>query len=607
MPYPPMIDSNDSIRVYGNELTGTSVSAASDSPFKNFIFPLNVYAYAIQLQEGKVQYLHYGLFQNDKTSLQAAQQFSTDLLIKKLPPPPCRVLEVGIGLGTTLSLLSRMGYHIHGITPDSQQIAFVRKFLRDATVSVSNDSLESFTDDPESFDFLFFQESAQYIDPIVIFNKALDLLSVSGDLLIIDEFALKSEQKSVAKLHLLKTVLALAERFGFELVEQLDLTAMAAPTLDYLLHLTQTHRHRLMNDLALTEEQLILLDRSNYDYRNRYISGYYGYALLHFRKKTYPKWRVQILGREYEKDISDLFGRVFHQTMGPSFWQWKYGSDLNREIGVWREGRLIGHYGGMARSILFFGQPETAVQIGDVMVDAAERGVLTRKGPFFLMAATFLECYIGYGKPYLIGFGFPNDRAMKVAEHLGLYTEVGRMVECGWNTRSRFPLFGSRVLTITNMPSKLSIAHVNECWQRMAADLKTAIVGVRDWAYLQHRYLNHPNHQYQIFLVKNRFSGYVRGILVLHYTAEGCEIMDMISPLAEIPLLVTHARRLAGMQGVQRVFCRITENFVSCFASTGGESKPLNIRIPANNWSDGPMPGQLKDHWWLTSGDKDFR
>jgi hypothetical protein len=141
----------------------------------------------------------------------------------------------------------------------------------------------------------------------------------------------------------------------------------------------------------------------------------------------------------------------------------------------------------------------------------------------------------------------------------------------------------------------------------MAANLQTAIIGVRDWQYLQHRYLDHPDHHYQILLVKSRFSGRARGILVLRHDPEGCEIVDLIAPLAEIPVLVTHARRIAGILGAARLFCHITGNFTSYFAATGGKQQPLDIRIPANAWSHGPPPGTLKNHWWLMSGDKDFR
>ena len=141
----------------------------------------------------------------------------------------------------------------------------------------------------------------------------------------------------------------------------------------------------------------------------------------------------------------------------------------------------------------------------------------------------------------------------------------------------------------------------------MAEDLQEAIVGVRDWKYLQHRYLGHPNQQYQIVLVKNRFSGHARGIFILRIDPEGCEIVDLIASLVEIPLLIIHARRLAGMYGATRVFCQITENFSSHFAATRGTQKNANIPIPATAWSNGPAPETLKNRWWLMGGDKDFR
>ncbi len=582
------------------------VTTVPPSPFKNLTFPLNVYAHALLLQEGKATYLHYGLFQDDNTSVQAAQQFSTDLLLARLPPSPCRILEVGVGLGTTFSLLNQRGYTVHGITPDAQQIAYIQKSMG-ADASVTCQSLEDFNAQPQSFDVVLFQESAQYIEPMVIFNKALDLLPLSGDLLIIDEFALKYDEAGISKRYLLKNMMTLAERFGFELVEHMDLSTMAAPALNHLLSMTAKYRQNLAKDLHLSDEHLDQLDEYKRISQKKYASGHYGYALLHFRKTKSPKWRLQILQKNQTPEMLNLFKKTFNHEMTPATWQWKYGSNPSREIGVWRENRLIAHYGGLSRNILFFGQPQTAVQIGDVMVDAGERGVLLRKGPFFLMTATFLERYIGYGKPYLVGFGFPSERHMKIAERHGLYAEVGCLVEFSWNTRSRLPLRGTRLHLIDREQTDFAAIAANQCWQRMATDLKESIIGVRDWPYLQHRYLNHPHQQYQVILVKNRFNGRARGILVLRYDPEGCEIVDLVTPLADIPLLITHARRLAGIHGATRVFCHITENFATHFATTGGTQQAVNIHIPANAWSDGPAPETLKNRWWLMSGDKDFR
>ncbi len=591
---------------FHEETNVIAFSRTAASPYKDLTFPLNVYAHLMLLQEGNVTYLHYGLFQHGKTDLPTAQQFSTELVISRLPPPACRILEVGIGLGTTFSLLSRLGYEVYGITPDKQQIALAHKYLGDQ-VPISCQRLETFAADAESFDVMLFQESAQYIEPLVIFNKAVDLLAKSGSLLIIDEFALKRVDENAEGLHLLDDMIAQARRFGFELVEQLNLSEMAAPTLDYLLCMTAIHRKRLIQDLDLSEAQLVQLDKSNRIYQKKYTSGRFGYGLLHFRKKTRPKWRLRLLAQSQVPEMLTLFKKTFRHAMTPATWEWKYGSKYNREIGIWRNDQLIAHYGGIHRNILLFGQPQTAAQIGDVMVDINERGILTRQGPFFLMAATFLERFIGYGKPYLIGFGFPNERAMRVAERLGLYTEVGRMTEFSWQPLSKLPKWGSRLRLVENIDDSWAIKAVNECWRQMASDLQDAIVGVRDWRYVQRRYLSHPSQKYQIIVAKNRFGEKLNGTLVIRHEKDGCEIVDIIAPLIEIPLLITHARRLARLANRGRVYCRITENFAAHFTAAGGVQQSINIRIPANAWTDGPNPEKLKNNWWLMSGDMDFR
>ena len=584
------------------------LAATSPTPFKHLTFPLNVYAHALLLEAGKADYLHFGLFQNDQTSLQAAQQFSTDLLISKLPPPPCRILEVGVGLGTTFSLLNKRGYDVHGITPDAQQIAYIQE-SQGAGISISCHALEDFTAPAGSFDVVLFQESAQYIEPLDIFNKALDLLPLQGDLLIIDEFALKRTQAGMEGLHHLDEFVALAQRFGFDLIEQIDLSTMAAPTLEYMLSLVSKHQDRIINDLELSNAMLTQLNASNHAYREKYANQRFGYGLLHFKKRAQPKWRLRQIKTEHMSAVLDLFENTFHHSMTPATWQWKYGHHSGYQIGVWRDDQLIAHYGGCGRRILFFGQPQHAVQIADVMVNSNDRGILTKTGPFFLMAATFPERFVGYGKPFLVGFGFPNERAMQVAERHGLYAEVGCMTEFCWPSLPKLPLMGTKLQQLDEhlLEDDKTARIIDECWQQMAGDLRDAMVGIRDWNYLKHRYLHHPTQQYQIVLVKNRFGKRIRGVLVLRHDSMNCEIMDMIAPLSEIPLLIKHARRIAGIAGYREVSCRITENFASYFANTRGIQHPLNIHIPATIWTDGPSVETLRNHWWLMSGDTDFR
>src|SRR5437667_8962894 len=94
--------------------------------YRDFIYPLNVFMHILTHEEGEVRYLHYGLFQRADEPIAAAQERSTELLFSRLPPPPARLLDVGVGLGTTLERLTRLGYDAEGITPDEKQAALAR-------------------------------------------------------------------------------------------------------------------------------------------------------------------------------------------------------------------------------------------------------------------------------------------------------------------------------------------------------------------------------------------------------------------------------------------------------------------------------------------------
>nr|WP_281722749.1 GNAT family N-acetyltransferase [Nitrosomonas nitrosa] len=527
-------------------------------------------------QERQAEHLSDGPIQQKKTDSVTLQQYSTTLLMGRLPAPPCRILGVGTGLTAICASLDQKGYQVCSLLQEEQNTDQPNDRI-EAQPRDAFQRLEDLAAVRNNFDVLLFQESVRAIEPLSLFNKGLDLLPVGGSLLIMDEFSsCRQPGPFQAGLHLLEDFLALAKRMGFELVEQLDLSV---------------------------RETLVP------DHQEKYESGQSCYVFLYFVKQQLPTWRLQLLGENHIPDMLVLFEQTFGHSMSPAMWRWKYGAGRGHAIGAWREGRLIAHYGGMVRKILYFGQPQTAVQIGDVMVDKAERGTLTKKGPFFLMAATFLERYIGYGKPYLLGFGFPNERAMKVAERLHLYAEVGHMVELEWPPLAKTPHWQTRLQVIdkANAEQAWVVTAIDQCWWDMSVSLREGIVGIRDWRYLQKRYLHHPHHQYQVVLVINRFGGKVRGVLVLRHDSNGCEIVDLVAPLNEIPLLVIHARRVTGISGDYRLFCRITERFIAHFTATGGIRQTLDIHIPTNIWSAGPTPTMLRDHWWLMSGDTDFR
>jgi len=332
------------------------------------------------------------------------------------------------------------------------------------------------------------------------------------------------------------------------------------------------------------------------------------YTLLSFQYQRLPKWIIRPLDTQQLDNMLILFKHVFKHTMSRELWQWKYHDKNSHALCIWENDQLIAHYGGMPRNILYFGEPKHAIQIGDVMVNPKQRGVLTKNGPFFRMTATFMELYTGYQNPFLISFGFPNERHIKLAEHLGLYAEVGRMIALSWQPAlTSRPRFMSHLQPINKQNFEQLSPHIEYLWQSMSDDLKQSIIGQRNSHYIKQRYLNHPEQAYHLLLVKNRWSRQVYGLLVLQYQGEQCDIIDIIARPQDIPLLILHARRMASLNQCQRLYCQITLAFSHYFKLAEHHIESLSIPIASDTWSHGPHPEELNNHWWLMAGDMDCR
>ena len=576
-------------------------------PYKNFAFPLNVYSHILYKDYGNLKYLHYGLFEQDNQDAQSAQQRASDLLFSHLPPSPCRILEVGTGLGTTLSKLVLKGYDVTGITPDENQIRYAKK-SHGESLPVFCERLEDFSD-TRKFDLILFQESAQYIDSVDLFEATSQLLASDGKILIMDEFALQRTENHKENLHYLEHVLRLAERAGFVLETRIDLSRQATPTLDWLIDAVSRHAKTLHNELAVSPETLEELEASNKIYRDKYTNGQFGYFLLSFKRISQPKYKIGRVLSDSSHEMRALFSEVFHHEMTNAHWQWKYGDGRGAEIGIWRasDDKLVAHYGGTSRNILLFGQHACAFQACDLMVSSKERGSFSRKGPVFLATATFLEHELGYGAPHLLGVGFPNDRAYRLPKLLGLYTEgLGIIQELTWSAKNPgSSLFWS--VRESSMATQQEMDLANACWASMTPDLSNHIVGIRDATYLIHRYINHPDKQYRIFVVRRRFGFHLAGLFVIRIESpERCELLDVIGPIAKIPLLIHHARRVARGAGCEELFLWAVDNIIPSFGPCH-TIKDLQITVPGNGWTSGPANDSVAGKWWLTGGDTDFR
>ncbi len=314
------------------------------------------------------------------------------------------------------------------------------------------------------------------------------------------------------------------------------------------------------------------------------------------------RWSVGWARPADELALLELFGRAFGHAMPPAQWRWKYAGLDPIGIMVCRDGRPVAFYGGMPREIRRFGKPAAAVQICDVMVDPAERGILTRRGPFFLAASAFAEGLVGPGRRYSLAFGFPSERHARLGERLGLYARLGEVLEAGWPALAGRPSLSLRARLLA--PGQLGA--VDRLWEEMAAALTDAAVAVRDGAYVRRRFLEHPTIAYLPFLVTRRLSGAPVGLAVLRDHGEaGVELVDVVAPPERIPALVAIARRAAARLGRQRVFAWLTARAAAAF--TGMSLAPAGVPVPTIIWDSSPEVLELRERWWLMGGDADFR
>lgn len=301
-----------------------------------------------------------------------------------------------------------------------------------------------------------------------------------------------------------------------------------------------------------------------------------------------------------------LFTQVFKKEMPQSLWDWKYKRAESAALGIWRGATLVAHYGGMGFAVNYKGRPGMAAQICDVMVDPSARHAVRRQSPFFLSTSAFLERYLGYGKRWELGYGFPSDRHMELAARLNLYAPVGKMWELRWEVSeaTRAPgLLKTRKLDLASFASYRAI--VDSLGAKQCADLADRIVVRKDAEWFAWRYWRRPGENYEVLLVRHRFTGKPIGVCVLKLEPERVLWLDALAPLGNLPALAQVARAAAWQMGRRKLVLWCSEPDVARFGNVS-DREALPITTPANIWTPGPPPAELHNRWWLLAGDTDF-
>jgi hypothetical protein len=298
-----------------------------------------------------------------------------------------------------------------------------------------------------------------------------------------------------------------------------------------------------------------------------------------------------------------LFERCFGHSLPRAQWEWKYRDALNPGVGVWVDGKLIAFYGGMPRDILWMGTPRKGLQVGDVMVHPEHKS-LSRKGPFQMVTSSFLEQSLSKGSPFWTGFGFPNHRHMLVARKLGLYEPVDQIAQLSWKAKSNgWPWW----LDLSEVKSH-ELGFLDKLWPKMAHAFSSSVLGRRDQAYVQIRYMSHPTIAYKVLKLRHRVWRHDLGCLVVRpHTDHRLEVMDWIAPTKNFANLVKAVRLSAAQLGCTEAYTWVTQSHEHLLLDPDTSRELLDVVVPSNSWVEGNTPEAPKNQWWLTSGDTDFK
>jgi hypothetical protein len=315
---------------------------------------------------------------------------------------------------------------------------------------------------------------------------------------------------------------------------------------------------------------------------------------------------VDVGADDYES-FADLFEESFGHRMSRDEWTWKYAPGRGRGVFALADGRPVAHYGGLTREVEFFGTRVRALQPVDVLVSPKERGVLTRRGAMFRAATALFDAQVGPDKPHFIGMGFPTARHLLLAERLGLFVSAGKMCEIVWPLSARRPGWSISLTALPSFETGRFRSIAEAAWQAMARDLSDAIVAVRDAAWLERRYIKHPTRRYHLVAVRSRLTRKVFGLIVLRKDGASVELLDLVGPLTSAEILIDAARWLAARMGGEMLCLWAAESFAQRVSVAGALCTVTDVHNLALTYAAGPPADRVKERWWLSAGDTDYR
>jgi hypothetical protein len=315
------------------------------------------------------------------------------------------------------------------------------------------------------------------------------------------------------------------------------------------------------------------------------------------------------------ESLLSLHRSVFGTTVDEDWYRWKYLDGQSEGMGVWHEGTLIAHCGGIPRNVLHQGARARDLQIGDVMVAPEWRGVLTRRGPFFHVCDGMYSSRLGVGKRFKMGFGFPSARHFRLAVKAGLSWDAGSIAQLRWST----PLeIGSSGLGLSAWHWRVDTIEpkaphfdddIYRAWSAMLRHVQRLSIGERDAGYVRWRYVDRPAYDPIFLKLRRPWSKHPVGVAVMSRPSASDPVSHWLDWIGPPPLMVVACmmcRIEAARQGAAGLTAWASHAVELALADTGVAEKQEAALIGVPLSSDLAECPVTDLNWWFMGGDTDF-
>jgi hypothetical protein len=301
-----------------------------------------------------------------------------------------------------------------------------------------------------------------------------------------------------------------------------------------------------------------------------------------------------------------LHRRVFGSDAGDAWYEWKYAGGGGLGTGLWHDGQMVAHCGGVPRRLWLAGRIRRGIQIGDVMVAPEWRGILTRQGPLFHVSRQFYSAHVGEHAGADIAFGFPSERHLRLAVVLELLWDGGPIHALSWQPQStpqHLPGWFWHWIELHAADPAFD-AQVNSAWDKMRAAAGDLCLGERRADYVRWRYCERPGRRAHFFALRRPWSSAPAGIAVLDLGSPDAQWLDWIGDPACIDAASRACLAEAGRRGARSMQAWTSPVVTQSLSGFAAQSVTAWLGIPRA--SSLPAGGVAGMRWWLMGGDTDF-